>query len=180
MVAYLSRVYFKNDNLSSAHFNRKMYSTMDYYYYWNRIQKSIDNIKWLNNFPGNIYVNTNFMEPYPRIIECDILILSYIQLLEQYAYNLDAKYVKITIGYIMNFSISGCGPPSSKLFPNPRDLPAREVMKALRRSEGGLLLPLGIGAGGRWCRRDLSSEEALQDQKGIWADGRTSFSSSSL
>lgn len=82
-------------------FNR-YYSSINYYYYWERLQNCIENVRWKNRFPGNLYASTSFKEPYPRIVDFELLTFAFIQLLEQYAYNIDSKYVKFTMGYIMN------------------------------------------------------------------------------
>jgi len=80
---------------------KKFYSSINYYSYWDRLLNGIDSVISKNCYPGNIYASTSFIEPYPRINEFEILILAFIQLLEQYAYNIDSKYVKFTMGYKM-------------------------------------------------------------------------------
>ena len=79
---------------------------MNYYSYWERFQNGIDSVRWKIRYPGNIYASTSFMEPYPRIIDYEVLILSFIQLLEQYAYNIDSEYLKFTMGYKMHLPTS--------------------------------------------------------------------------
>ena len=76
---------------------KRSYSSINYYYYWERLQYGIDSVRWKNRYPGNIYASTSFMEPYPRITDYEVIILAFIQLLEQYAYNIDSEYLKFTM-----------------------------------------------------------------------------------
>uniref|UniRef100_A0A7N0RAQ6 DNA-directed RNA polymerase n=1 Tax=Kalanchoe fedtschenkoi TaxID=63787 RepID=A0A7N0RAQ6_KALFE len=82
--------------------NLRSYSSLNLYYYWERLQAGINNVRWNIRYPGNLYASISFMPPYPLIIDFDVLILAFIQLLEQYTYKLDSNYIKFTIGYNMN------------------------------------------------------------------------------
>lgn len=52
-------------------------------------------------YPGSIYATTQFIEPHPLANEFEIITLAVIQLLEQYAYQIDSDYIKLTMGYTM-------------------------------------------------------------------------------
>lgn len=88
-----------SDNYSSS-------SNLNLYYYWERLQAGIESVRWKNRFPGNLYASISFMQPYPLIVEFDVLTLAFIQLLELYAYKLHSNYVKCTMGYNMNLPTS--------------------------------------------------------------------------
>lgn len=95
--------------LNSYYFNqnlRRSYSYTNYYSYWDRLQSGIDCVRWKMRYPGNIYASTSFMVPYPCITEYEVLTFAFIQLLEQYAYNIDSEYLKFTMGYKMHLPTS--------------------------------------------------------------------------
>lgn len=77
-------------------------SSSNYIYHWERYKSSIDTITSKSNYPGHIRASTNFLEPYPRITYYEFLILSFIHLLEKYAYNIDSSYMKLTMGYTIS------------------------------------------------------------------------------
>lgn len=83
----------------------RFYSSISYDFYgsWERLRSSIDSVRWKDLYPGSIYASMGFIYPYPRAIDCDVLTLAFIQLLEQYAYNIDSAYLKFTIGYTITF-----------------------------------------------------------------------------
>ncbi|KAJ0975334.1 hypothetical protein J5N97_017299 [Dioscorea zingiberensis] len=58
--------------------------------------------------PGNDFMDTRGQdtEPYPITIDFEVITLALIQLVEQYAYNIDSEYVKWTIGYTMQLPAS--------------------------------------------------------------------------
>ncbi|XP_042453061.1 DNA polymerase-like [Zingiber officinale] len=88
-------------------FNQSASSAPNFdYYVWYRLQSDIDSIICKQLYSGSFYVSINFKEPYPLAIDCDVLTLGFIQLLEQYVYPLDADYVKFTIGYEMQLPLS--------------------------------------------------------------------------
>ena len=70
--------------------------------YWKRLKTHIEGVRWKERFQGSIYAYINFSVPYPRVIELEMITLAFIILVEMYAYNVDSKYVKFTIGYTMN------------------------------------------------------------------------------
>lgn len=78
-------------------------SFSNYYYidYWKSLQSRIYDVKYKTMYPGGIHASTNFIEPYPTVNEFEVLILAFLQLLEQYAYHIDSNYIKITLGYII-------------------------------------------------------------------------------
>lgn len=101
---------FRMSELRGKYFDHKLQrsysssngSSTDYYNYWDQLQSSIDGIKYKLRYPGNIFASTSFMDPYPLIIDFEVLTLAFIQLVEQYAYNIDCAYLKFTMGYTMN------------------------------------------------------------------------------
>lgn len=85
---------------------KRSYSSINYYYIWERLKYGIDSVRWKLRYPGNIHASTIFMVPYPHINDSEFIILAFIQLLEKYAYNIDSEYVKFTMGYTMNVNTS--------------------------------------------------------------------------
>lgn len=95
-ISYSTSAWRIKDRISNRFYSSLSY---DFYGYWERLRSSIDSVRWKFScfclcFYG-IYV------PIPRAIDCDVLTLAFIQLLEQYAYNIDSAYLKFTIGYTM-------------------------------------------------------------------------------
>lgn len=95
-----SRSYTTTTTTTTTGFDSSL--TSDYLYgYWERLQRCIYDVRWKSIYPGSIYASTSFSEPYPRSIDFEVLTLAFIQLVEQYAYNIDSEYLKLTIGYTM-------------------------------------------------------------------------------
>lgn len=89
-------------NRSCNMFHNREYSSINYYYYWERLQSSIDCVRWKKRYPGNIYASSSFMDTSHSITDYGVLTLAFIQLLEQYAYNIDSSYLKFSMGYTMH------------------------------------------------------------------------------
>ena len=87
---------------------KRFHSSLSYsfYGYWARLRSSIDSVRWKEIYPGSLYASMDFLYPYPRAIDCDVLTFAFIQLLEQYAYNIDSAYLKFCIGYKMQLPSS--------------------------------------------------------------------------
>lgn len=58
---------------------------------------------WKKSFPGRICAYTKLREPYPQVGDVDILTTGLLILINQYAYKVQAPYLKITPGYLMVF-----------------------------------------------------------------------------
>lgn len=90
-----------------GHFHNRNSSSYDNYYgYWNSLQKNIDSVSSKTLYSGSIYASMSFNEPYPRAIDFEVLTLAFIQLLEQYALNIESDYVQFTIGYSMQLPLN--------------------------------------------------------------------------
>lgn len=66
----------------------------------------MDCLSFKKRYSGNIYAYMKFMVPYPGITDYEVIILGFIFLLEQYAYNIESDYVKLTLGYTMHLPSS--------------------------------------------------------------------------
>lgn len=93
----LGDIYSKNGGLRYC-MNRSSSSTTlsPYYDYWDSLQSCIESVKYKTLYQGSIYAYTSFSEPYPQAIHFEVLTLAFIQLLEQYAYQIESDYLKLT------------------------------------------------------------------------------------
>lgn len=84
------------------HLNYRHYSSVSHYSsFWNYLQENISSVRSKTVYSGSIYASMSFKQSYLRAIDYHVLNLAFIQLIEQYAYNIESEYVKITIGYSM-------------------------------------------------------------------------------
>lgn len=76
----------------------RAYSTQRYhsnlYGYWQRLQSYIEYVRWKLLYPGSIHASIRFLDPYHRTIDFEVITLALIQLVEQYAYNIDSDYLR--------------------------------------------------------------------------------------
>lgn len=74
--------------------------------YWNRLLCSIDYIRWKEPYTGSLYASISFGDPSPSAIDCEVLTLAFLLLIEKYAYRIETSYMKITLGYRMQLPSS--------------------------------------------------------------------------
>lgn len=97
---------YNSTRFLSNHINSSSVLLVDLYGSFYRLKSLIECVKWKQLYPGSIYCSIDFIHPYPRVIDYEVLTLAFIILIELYAYNVDSDYVKFTIGYHMQLPYS--------------------------------------------------------------------------
>lgn len=78
-----------------------MQNMRNYNVYWSRLLSLIEFERWKVLYDGLFYLEIFFRNPYVQAIECEILSLAIMRLLMKYVSNIDAGYIKLTIGLNM-------------------------------------------------------------------------------